>query len=57
MDWWDNSEQYLKILIFYLGKGGGGALGIVVKGATHQNLTIFSVIFSLKNSPTCRKDL
>ena len=35
------------ILILYLGKGGG-ALGVVVKGATHQNLTLFIVIFSLK---------
>ena len=28
--------------------GDGGGVGVVVKGAIHQNLTIFSVIFSLK---------
>ena len=49
------TQNNLKILIFYLGKGEG-ARGYG-EGATHQNLTIFSVIFSLKNSPTCRNDL
>ena len=54
-DRWDNSEQF-ENSDFLFGEGGGGARGYG-EGATHQNLTIFSVIFSLKNSPTCRKDL
>ena len=39
------TQNNLKILIFYLRKGGARGYG---EGATHQNLTIFSVIFSLK---------
>ena len=54
-DWWDNSEQF-ENSDFLFGEGGRGARGYG-EGATHQNLTIFSVIFSLKNSPTCRNDL
>ena len=53
-DWWDNSEQFENSDFIWGKVGGARGYG---EGATHQNLTIFSVIFSLKNSPTCRNDL